>query len=323
MAQASVVAVTGASGYVGRGLVAALETLPWVKRVVATDARPLSATGKKTTFHQQDINAPLEPLLAKHRVEALVHLAFALAPSHNRESVRRVNVGGAANVLNACASAGIKHLVYFSSTTVYGAHADNPVPLAEDCPPRPVKGFQYGEDKVESEKLFLRFAQEHPDTCVTILRGCVVMGPSARNFITQALFKPMLVGVRGSNPPMQFLHEDDLARLFVLLLQRPTPGVFNVAGNGIIQWSDVVKLAGRKLIMLPAGVIYPLTQFTWVLRLQRDSPACGLDFIRYPWVAGTERLRQTTGFQFQHTSREALESFLKAKGQPQAVASER
>jgi hypothetical protein len=64
------------------------------------------------------------------------------------------------------------------------------------------------------------------------------------------------------------------------------------------------------MVWLPAWVLYPLVQALWRLHLQNDSPACGLDFIRWPWVASAEKLRRETEFAARYTSREALEAFL-------------
>ena len=309
-----VVAVTGAAGYLGRRLVARLQEEPTVQKVLGIDLRPMEEPLPKLYFTRHDVTQPLDGLFREHGVEAVVHLAFVLRQGRNREAVHRINVGGTENVLHACRAARVRRIVYFSSTTVYGSHPDNPIPLTEESPTRPPYAFQYAWDKAETEKLLARYAQEVPDARLTVLRGCVVMGPTASNFITRAFFKPILVGIRGADPPLQFLHEADLTDLLVWFLQEGRPGLFNVAGPGEVRYSQMVRMARRPLVWLPAFVAYPLTELTWRLRLQNDSPAVGLDFIRYSWVASTEKLRRETGFAFKHTSEEALRSYLEARG---------
>ncbi|MSQ13034.1 MAG: NAD-dependent epimerase/dehydratase family protein [Dehalococcoidia bacterium] len=312
------VAVTGAVGYVGARLVEALAQRDEVERVVAIDVRPLPHPPPKVEVAVQDVAEPLDQLFRAERPHVVVHLAYLLNPGRDREAARRVNVGGTASVLAACAALlqgsgrteGVKHVVYLSSTSVYGAHVDNPVPLTEEQVPRPVKGFAYSEDKVASERLLAEFATQHPETCVTVLRGPVVMGPHARNFIAQALTKPVMVGVLGCDPPMQFFHEDDLLDLLLHVIRQPKAGVYNFGGEGTVRYSEMVRMSGRPLVRLPAWVLYPLVQALWRLRLQNDSPACGLDFIRWPWVASTEKLRRETGFAARYTSKEALEAFV-------------
>ena len=311
-----VVAVTGAAGYLGQQLLARLEREDGVKHVVAIDIHPVPDTGPKVTSLRQDVTEPLEQTFRRHGVEAVVHLAFVLRQGRDRRAKRRVNVGGAAGVLQACDAAGVRRIVALSSSTVYGAHADNPIPLDEDAPCRPPRAFHYAWDKADSERLLQGYAEAHPDTVVSILRSCVVMGPSASNSITSSLFKPVLVGLRGYDPPMQFVHEDDVVELLWRFVAEPHPGIFNVAGPGTVRWSELARMARKWLIWLPPTVAYPLTQFAWWLRLQNDSPAVGLDWIRYPWMVSTERLKRETGFQFQHTGEEALRSYLESKGRP-------
>ena len=309
----NVVAITGAAGYIGQRLLARLNPEPFVERIVALDRRDLGETPPKVLFFQQDVNAPLEELFAQHGVQAVVHLAFVLRQGRDRKAVHRINVGGTENVLRACRAARVGRFLCLSSTTVYGPHPDNSTPLTEESPIHPPHAFQYAWDKAQVEKLLHVYAQDVPDAKVTILRGCVVMGPSAKNFITQAFFKPILVGVRGYDPPMQFLHEADLVELLVRFLQEGRPGVYNVAGPGEIRYSQMVRLARRPLIWLPSWVIYPLTELAWRLRLQNDSPAVGLDFIRYPWVVSTEKVQRETGYTFRYSAEEALTAYLKAR----------
>lgn len=302
------IAVTGAAGAIGGRLVARLTGLDAVEVVVALDIRPVTPPSPKVSAYRRDITEPAADLLRDHRVDTVVHLAWVLRPGRDREAVRRANVGGTARVLEACAAAGVRNVVFLSSTTVYGAHADNPQALSEDAPVRPVRGFHYAEDKAAAERLLERHRLDHPATTVAVLRGCVVMGPTSANFITEALAKSLLVGVRGEDPRMQFLHEDDLEDALLGFLEAPRDGTYNIAGEGTVRYSDLARTAGRRLLWLPAALVYPVVQATWALRLQNDSPACGVDMVRWSWVASTERLRRETGWRPRYTSREAIES---------------
>ena len=213
-------------------------------------------------------------------------------------------------MLRACASAAVGRVVLMSSATVYGPRPDNPYELTEDAPLHPPAGFAYAEDKAACEALFRTFAEQRPEACVSILRGCVVMGPNAANFITAALDKPLLIGVCGDDPAMQFVHEDDLAEVLVRFATEPHPGVYNVAGPRSVRWSKVASLAGKRLIRLPPRLAYGLTGIAWRARAQSDAPAVGLDFIRWPWTVSTVKLTVETGYVCKHTSREALDAYL-------------
>jgi UDP-glucose 4-epimerase len=313
MASGLRIAVTGAAGSIGSKLVARLAASDDVDEVVALDARPVDATHPKVHGYQRDILQPIDDILKEHGVESVVHLAFQLKPDRDREAARRINVGGTAKVLQSCQFAAIAHILYLSSSTVYGARKNNVAAFTEESPAWPVRGFQYAEDKAATELLLQDYAADYSGTHVTTLRGCVVMGPNSDNFITQAFSKPLLVSIRGSDPQMQFIHEDDLMDVFGLCLNEPFSGVYNVAGAGTVPYSHIAKVAGRRAIPVPASILYPLTQASWALRLQSDSPACGLDMIRWPWLADIGKLQQETGWVPRYTSQQALEASTLAK----------
>ncbi|PKB77886.1 MAG: hypothetical protein BZY88_20390 [SAR202 cluster bacterium Io17-Chloro-G9] len=307
-----VLAVTGASGYIGSLLLQKLEDQGGLGKLVAIDVKPPPLPIHNIAVYRQDVSEPIDELLDAHRTSTLVHLAFITERGINRREVianREANLKSLECVLLSCLRARIKHFVYLSSHTVYGAHPDNSVPLGEGAPQRPSPEFPYGYDKFLSEQRIQEFAEQHPEIKVTVLRPCVVLGPNADNKVTRAFFRPWLLAVQDCNPPLQFVYEDDLARVLTILIKRGIPGEFNVAGEGVVFYREVAEIIKSKLIELPAFLGYPLVQLTWHLRLQRSSTAAGLDQVRYPMVLSTSKLRHTTGYRFWHTSRDALESF--------------
>jgi len=217
------------------------------------------------------------------------------------------------NFLEACRQAEVKHIVYLSSHTVYGAHPDNAGLLNEDSPLRPLPGFQYSWDKAEVERMLHDFATSHRDVCLTILRSCPVVGPNAGSSIITSMFKPIMIRVAGYDPPMQFVHEDDLVEIIMTFLSQRKSGIFNVAGSGQIRYTEVAKLARKRTIALPERLLHLLMGFSWALRLQRESPTSGLEFIKYPPIVNAEKLKSELGFQFSYSSRDAITSFLSAR----------
>ena len=304
------IAVTGSSGYVGTCLLGRLAWADWVDAVLAVDVRPPPRDyPDSVTFERRDVRDGLGDLLCRFSPDAVVHLAFVLEPGRNEAAIRDVNLGGTASALGAAGAAGAGHFLYFGSTTVYGPHADNPEWLTEESPPRPVPGFQYGVDKLRAEEMIADFASSHPDMSVGVLRGCPVMGPNASNFISRAFAKPILVGMRGCDPPMQFLHEDDLVDLLEISLRTRLSGLFNVAGGGTVRWSEMADMLGRSVITLPAPVLHAAAGATWNLRLQSDAPAASLAFIRHRWTVSTEKIGREMGFSFPHSSRQAWAAY--------------
>ncbi len=307
------IAVTGASGYLGGKLVRRLEREPQIERILAIDVRPISYTHtSKVVFLKQNVAAPLTEAFRSHEIDVVVHLAFILKPSRDRSAVRYANVAGTESVLVGCAKTGVGRIVYLSSTSVYGAHADNPEFLTEDDPPRPVEGFEYSQDKLSAESLIKVFTKLQEGFQSTILRACPVVGPSADNFIARAFLRRFLVAVRGADPPMQLLHEDDLTDALVHCTLNSVPGLFNIAGDGLVQWSEMAAALGRRLVRLPAPLLYAATDTTWALRLQSDSRSSGLNFIRYRWTASADSFRQASGMELKYSSRDAWGAFARS-----------
>ncbi len=312
------VAVTGAAGYVGRRLVEALAQEPRVDEVLAIDVLPMAAErSPKVVSMRRDVTRPIAAALSDHGIDALVHLAFLLNPGRDTRRSREVNVGGAEQVFRSCLQAGVRHVVYLSSATVYGARPDNPAALTEDSPVRPVRGFRYAEDKAAVESLLSGLVERNPRTTAAVLRACPIIGPTADNFIARAFSKPLLIGVLGHDPPMQLCHEDDAVDAIRACALERRSGVYNLAGSRTIRWSEMVHAMGRRLVNLPAWIVYPLTGLAWRLRLQDDSPAAGLDFIRYPWVVSTEKIGRELGIRPALTSKEAWNSFARRAPRPE------
>ena len=305
------VAVTGAVGYVGRLLIDRLARESAVERILALDVRQLPASAAKgpVVFERHDVTRPFGPLLREHGIDALAHLAYVMRPSRDRRAARRVNVDGAASALASCEDAGVGHMLYLSSTSVYGAHVDNPSLLDEDAPPRPPRGFQYSEDKVAAEGLIADFAARRPGFSAAVLRACPALGPSADNFIASAFTKPFLVGTRGHDPQMQLIHEDDLVEAVVRCLLSRVSGTYNLAGDGLIRWSEMARIFDRRVLWMPGPLLRFLVGASWALRLQSDSPPSGLDFITYSWAASNERAKRELGIRPRHTSQDAWADF--------------
>src|SRR6266508_340618 len=81
--------------------------------------------------------------------DVVVHAAAALPIQASRGSIRTVNVGGTENVLRAADNAGVRRVIFISSTAVYGVPEKHPI--AEDDPL--VGVGSYGESKIDAEGL--------------------------------------------------------------------------------------------------------------------------------------------------------------------------
>jgi UDP-glucose 4-epimerase len=311
------VLITGVSGYLGRALCRALDQTSWCARVDGLDVRAPQERFDKLRFRRLDINDPgLDDYLAARAPDVVVHLAFVLNPIHDEALMRRINVDGTRRLLEATARAGTRQVMIASSGTAYGAWPDNPVPLKESDPIRPHPTFQYAREKAELEGLYQRQMEAHPEVVFSVIRPCVIYGPQVDNYLSGLLTAlPVVVGLVGFEPPLQFVHDDDVARAIITIIEQQGRGAFNIAPPDTLPMSEALGLAGKPVLRLPAPLLAALLDLIWRLRLPLlGAPAPLLDFLRYPWVLDSSRLTEELGFTFQHSSREALAIMLRAKG---------
>ena len=311
-----VIAVTGAAGAVGRRLLLELEENGDQREIVALDTMPLAFPVHNVAAYRRDVSEPIDDLLQARRVTTVVHLAFDARRGRNQlevAAIRQSNLDTLRSVLDSCARAGVRHFVFLSSHMAYGAYRDNPVPLRDDAPLRALTHFPYGYDKLLAEDVVREFAAQHEDIAVTVLRPCPVLGPNSHYSTAHGLFRSVLLAVQGSNPPMQFLYEDDLARILGIVIAREIPGVFNLAGEGVVFYRELADVIKSRLFSLPSFLAYPLVRLTWNMGFQRESTAAGLDLVRYPILLDASNLRRVTGYRCRHTSLETLTAFANSR----------
>jgi len=308
--------ITGGSGYIGTRLVAHLAERAETAQVSIADVRPPRTFGPKVAFEEVDVRdrTRVRRLLERERPDVLVHLAFVLNPMHDEHAMYEIDVGGTQNVLEAASAAGTEHVLVTSSATAYGAFPDNPVPLTEGHPVRGVPDFEYARDKAESDRLCQLWACEHPDRVMTIVRPCIVFGPTVDNYISRT-FKdqPFFADFGEGDVPVQFVHEDDVVDALVGLLDGRHAGAFNVSPDDWMTVGECAELVGLRLLRVPFGPYRALAQAMWRLR-RVEAPAGNLSFVRYPWVASNEKLKQTLDWAPRHTSRETFEIAMRARG---------
>jgi len=313
-----VVAITGAGGYMGQRLIVHLENQGWSTRVLGTDIKEPEVTATKLTFLNKDIrDHSLIDFWKDQDVETVVHLAFIVDPIHDEKRMYDVNVNGTLNILNICEELGIGHIIVASSGTAYGAWPDNPEPLKEDHPIRLFPPtFNYPHHKGLIEQHCADFIKGHPDVIFNIVRPCIVYGPNTDNYLARYFENmPFVALADGCDPNLQFVHEDDVARLFSLLIGKKVPGAFNVAGDGVIRTSEAGAMIGKRAVKIPRWLLYALLWLLWHLRVKLvEAPAGIVDYSAYPWVMDTTRARELLGWKPEYTSRETLRIMFETHG---------
>jgi UDP-glucose 4-epimerase len=302
------VAITGVSGFVGQALVERLARCEEVESMVGIDLKPFGSHTKLNHYRMDIRDSALRKVFRRHGVDAVVHLAFILNPPPDPVFQREVNVGGSRNVLLAAKECGARKFVFASSTTVYGAHPDNPEWLTEDDPPRP--NIQYAREKAEVEGMCQELAGRME---MTSLRLSTVIGPHIDNpILAYALALKAGLAVRiGEFPtvPLQLVHEGDVVEAFYRAAVEEHPGVYNVGGDGAVD-SSYLRSRGMRALRIPVPLAKLALELGRGLGIHFWEPTI-LDFVRYRWTASNRLIRKEWRFSFKYSSTEALDETIR------------
>lgn len=299
------VAITGASGYVAAKLIRSLGADERVERILGFDLYPPRSAILPSNFVFDPIDvrsSALEPRLKG--VDVLVHLAFVMDPIKDEAEMRDVNVNGSQNVFKSAGKAGVKKVLYTSSATAYGAHPDNDVPLREESPLRANLDFSYPAHKLEVEYVVKEFRSEYPDVTVTVFRPAIVFGPHVDNAWSHMLELPFAVCVGGYSPPMQFVHEEDVADALFFAVFNDLDGPYNLAAEGHLEFDKMLALLGKRRLDLPEALAFSFSERLWAFGLA-EAPSGMLHYLMHPWVLSTEKLKQA-GFTARYSNEEAF-----------------
>ncbi|MBJ6762313.1 NAD-dependent epimerase/dehydratase family protein [Myxococcaceae bacterium JPH2] len=263
------VLVTGAAGFIGfhvcerllgRGdTVVGVDHLPASTDVNAGRARLARLLGTRGFLYQPvDITdgPALCELFAHERPQAVVHLAARVGVRDASSEPRRytdTNVTGFLQVLEACREARVGHLVYASSSSVYGAGTP---PFREDAAAdRPLN--LYGATKRANELMAHAASYQH-GLPTTGLRFFTVYGPWGRPDMAPLLFlrameegRPLALHGDGWMR-RDFTFVDDVAEAVLRVLDRPPASapphrVLNVGFGRAVALRDFVALLERNL----------------------------------------------------------------------------
>jgi nucleoside-diphosphate-sugar epimerase len=219
------VLVTGGTGFYGHVLIQKL-----VARGDKVSNFDLIASDEQGPDVQQLVGdiCDYEAIRAACEGMEVVHHNVAQQPiSKDPELMKRVNLGGTRNLLEACADAGVKKVIYTSSTAVFGVPLE--IPIKRTTPVSP--GEPYGRTKVACEDVCREYIHER-GLDITLIRPRTILG-HGRLGIFQMLFEWIRDGhnvpVLGSGDNrFQFIHADDLAEACIRAAGREGPAVYNV-----------------------------------------------------------------------------------------------
>lgn len=263
--------VTGAAGFIGRAVcesllersgctVIGVDNLNDYYAVDLKHARLATLTPRTGfVFHKLDVGdaAALNALMAAERPDYVIHLAAQAGVRYslvNPQAYTHSNLVGMANILEACRHNPVKHLVYASSSSVYGNNRK--IPFHEDDPTdQPVS--YYAATKKSNELMAQSYAHLY-NLPSTGLRFFTVYGPWGRPDMALWMFtesilqgKPIKVFNHG-NLQRDFTYIDDIVEGVLRVMEyipkvRNNTQIFNIGNHQPIKLMDFIQLLEQTL----------------------------------------------------------------------------
>ena len=183
------------------------------------------------------------------------------------------------------------HVILVSSAMVYGAWPNNPVPISEREPIRPVPSFGFAVACATAEALVDEWRTATPGRTATVLRPVPVVVPERPSRLVQALADAVGGEAVSDEMTAQFLHADDLESAKALARRLRPDGIFNVAPDGAIRGERLHELSPRALsVSLPAWARESVDALRWRF-LNGPVPPGLREYARHSWHVSNEKLR--------------------------------
>jgi nucleoside-diphosphate-sugar epimerase len=303
--------VTGGAGFLGSYVVAALVAHPGVGLVVAGDVRAPEHPIEGVVYDDCDVTRPagLVPLLERHGIDVVVHLAAIVNPGRDHDLEYRVDVEGTRNIIDACVATGVRRIVVSSSGAAYGYHADSPEWLRESDPVRGNDEFAYSKHKRLVEEMLAETRRLHPGLEQVVFRIGTILGPTVQNQITALWDGRRILAIRGSDSPFVFVWVDDVAGAMARAATDGPAGIYNVAGDGRLTVHEIALRLGKPTITVGPAVLAFALRLGRMLHLTVHGPE-QVGFLRYRPVLSNARLKDGFGFTPAKTSAEAFDAYL-------------
>ena len=305
------VLVTGLGTFWGSRLAQQLEQRDDVEIVVGLDTTEPRLPLEHTEFVRADSSySILSRIVQAAKIDTILHTHLLVdSTTSTGRSLHEINVIGTMNLLAAAGAAGspVRKVVVKSSTLVYGANYKDPNSFREEMHRTSSPRTEVERSLLEAANFLRDFAEDNPHITVSKLRFSNVLGDDIDTVFSKALRMPAVPEIFGFDPRFQFTHEDDVEGALLFATTNDVPGVYNIAGDGAMPWSEVCAIVGKPRISLP-----PLLT-SWAvepLRMTRviDLPPEMLSLLRYGRGVDNRRFKRT-GYRYKYTTAGTVDAF--------------
>ena len=257
--------VTGANGHLGANTIRSLLKMNYaVNAFVRKDADLKGLTGLPVTYYVGDILDPGALAKAASGCEAIIHHAAVYKVwSKSAEEVMKPAIEGTKNIFNVAAQAGIKRLIYTSSTYAIGTSKDPSHVLTEkdwtnhDFVP-------YGIAKTKSEQLAWELSEKNNIPMISLCPAGIYGRYDYK--VTPSHRLPFDI-LRGSGMTVKgvlsVIDARDAGELHALALTKGKIGERYILSGGDYEMKEIGKLtaeiSGKKVLYLPFGRTMNLT----------------------------------------------------------------
>jgi nucleoside-diphosphate-sugar epimerase len=227
----------------------------WHKHIIEERKEILLQNGVKSQFVDCRMRDALRPIITKFRPDVIIHLAAVpsmVLANTNPESAFDNNVTSTFNILETVRDEKINaHLMFFSSSTVYGDFTKPSV--VEDDPINPI-GI-YEATKVCGETL-LKSYSNLAGIDYTIFRPSALYGPRCiNNRVSQILIEKALMGeplklFGGGDEELDFTHIDDVVQGLLLAVsnrEQSRNETFNLTRGSARPIRDLVSMIEKHI----------------------------------------------------------------------------
>jgi len=143
------------------------------------------------------------------------------------------------------------------------------------------------------------------------------VGPTANEKLMAQVVADVVPVIRGYNPVIKLLHEDDLAQALTMSICEDLPGIYNVTSDEPRSMSQLAQSRAARILPLPNFLVWGMSSLLWRLGLSPFAPEF-IDLLsKYTFITSNEKLK-AKGWSPKYTTPEAYLSVLSAFGKDEA-----